>query len=127
MRIEPGTHLGEYEVLSLLAAGGMGEVYRARDVRLRREVAIKVITASMSSDADAIARFRREAEAASALNHPHIVTVHGFGETTLPDGAHVTYMVEELIEGRTLRALMLDKAVPRRELIRYCAQVAEGL
>ena len=127
MRIPPGTRLGDYEILSLIATGGMGEVYRARDLHLRRDVAIKVISQSMSGDADAVTRFRREAEAASALNHPHIVTVHGFGEAPLPDGAHVNYMVVELIEGRTLRALINDNTTQRKELIRYCAQVAEGL
>ena len=127
MRIPAGTTLGDYEVLSLIGSGGMGEVYRARDLRLKREVAIKIINASLSGDADAVARFRREAEAASALNHPNIVTVHGFGEATLPDGTSASYMVVELIEGPTLRELLNDRAVSRRDLLRYCAQAAEGL
>ena len=127
MRIPAGTTLGDYEVLSLIGSGGMGEVYRARDLRLKREVAIKVINASLSGNPDAVARFRREAEAASALNHPNIVTVHGFGEAKLPDGTNASYMVVELIEGPTLRELMKDRAVSRRDLLRYCAQAAEGL
>ena len=127
MRIPAGTTLGEYEVLALIGSGGMGEVYRARDLRLKRDVAVKVIKLSLSGDTDAVARFRREAEAASALNHPNIVTVHGFGEAALPDGTRASYMVVELIEGRTLRELLNDRAVPRRELLRYCAQAAEGL
>jgi len=127
MRLEPGTRLGEYEVVSLLGSGGMGEVYRARDLRLRREVAIKVISAARSREAEAVARFRREAEAASALNHPHIVTVHGFGEATLPDGTEASYIVVELVDGKTLRELFGDSAVTRRDLLHYCTQVAEGL
>ena len=122
MRIEPGTRLGDYEVVSLLGAGGMGEVYRARDLKLRRDVAVKVLSPMLANDADAVARFRREAEAASALNHPHIVTVHGFGETN-----GLSYMVVELIEGRTLRELINDRDVSREELLRYCGQVIEGL
>lgn len=127
MRIEAGSRLGDYEIISLLGQGGMGEVYRARDLKLRREVAIKVISSPMAQDAEALARFRREAEAASALNHPNIVTVHGFGEALMPDGTHCAYIVVELIEGQTLRALIRDAEITREQLVRYCAQVAEGL
>ncbi len=122
MRIEPGTRLGDYEVVSFLGAGGMGEVYRARDLKLRRDVAVKVLATYLANDADAVARFRREAEAASALNHPNILTVHGFGEA---DGR--SYMVSELIEGRSLRDLINDPEVSRDELLGYCVQVVEGL
>ena len=122
MRMAPGTRLGDYEVVSLLGAGGMGEVYRARDLKLRRDVAVKVLSSKLAADDEALARFRREAEAASALNHPHIVTVHGFGET---DGC--SYMVVELIEGRTLRELINDRDVPREKLLDWCGQVIEGL
>src|SRR5688572_26065789 len=114
MRIEPGTRLGDYEVASFLGAGGMGEVYRARDLKLRRDVAVKVLATYLANDADAVARFRREAEAASALNHPNILTVHGFGEA---EGR--SYMVSELIEGRSLRDLMNDPDVSRAELLGY--------
>jgi serine/threonine-protein kinase len=127
MRIAAGTHLGDYEILSLLGQGGMGEVYRARDLKLRRDVAIKVISSPKAQDPAALARFRREAEAASALNHPNIVTVHGFGETTMADGSHCSYIVVELIEGHTLRALIRDRETTHQQMLRYCAQVAEGL
>jgi len=75
-----GTRLGPYEVIAALGAGGMGEVYRARDTRLKRDVAIKVLPADIAADAERVARFRREAEVLAALNHPNIATVHGFEE-----------------------------------------------
>jgi serine/threonine protein kinase len=96
--VSPGSRLGPYEILAPLGAGGMGEVYRARDTRLHREVAVKVLPASFSQDADRLRRFEQEARAASALNHPGILTIHDFG---LQDGA--PYVVSELLEGDTLR------------------------
>jgi len=98
MSLIPGTKLGPYEILSPLGAGGMGEVYRARDTRLGREVAIKVLPESFSKDPDRLRRFEQEARAASQLNHPNIVTVHDFGTH---EGA--PYVVQELLEGETLR------------------------
>ena len=94
MTLTAGSRLGPYEVLAPLGAGGMGEVYRARDTRLGREVAIKVLPESFSKDPDRLRRFEQEARAASQLNHPNIVTVHDFGTH---DGA--PYVVQELLEG----------------------------
>src|SRR5512141_461578 len=98
MPITTGTHLGSYEILGPLGAGGMGEVYRARDAKLNREVAIKVLPAGLARDAAALARFEREAQAVAALSHPNILAIHDFGTA---DG--VTYAVTELLEGETLR------------------------
>src|SRR5262245_10625855 len=101
MTLAPGTRIGPHEILSPLGAGGMGEVYRARDPRLRREVAIKVLSERLASDPDRLSRFEREARSASALNHPNIVTIYEIGL----EGA-VSYLSMELIEGRTLRDLL---------------------
>ena len=98
MSLAPGTRLGAYEILSLLGAGGMGEVYRAKDPRLGRDVAIKVLPAAFSADPDRLRRFEQEARAAAALNHPNILAVHDIGTH---DGA--PYIVSELLEGETLR------------------------
>jgi len=114
--------LGPYEVLAPLGAGGMGEVYRVRDTRLQREVAIKVLPASFSSDPDRLRRFEREARAASALNHPGILTIHDFGEH---DGA--PYVVTELLEGETLRERLATGALPARKTVEYGVQIANGL
>src|ERR1700716_1140653 len=100
MAITQGTRLGPYEILAPLGAGGMGEVYRARDARLAREVAIKVLPASFSADADRLRRFEQEAQAAGRLNHPNITAVYDIGTH---DGA--PYVVQELLEGDTLRAV----------------------
>ncbi|HEY3204490.1 MAG TPA: protein kinase, partial [Thermoanaerobaculia bacterium] len=89
-----GSHLGPYEILAPLGAGGMGEVYRARDTRLGREVAVKVLPAAFSADPDRLRRFEEEARAASALNHPNILTIHDVGQR---EG--VPYVVSELLEG----------------------------
>src|SRR5690242_4351277 len=99
MMMTDGTQLGPYEVLSRLGAGGMGEVYRARDTRLNREVAIKVLPADFAKDADRLKRFQQEAHATSALNHPNILTVYDIG-----DHAGAPYIVAELLEGEELRA-----------------------
>src|SRR4029450_8045465 len=98
MALQPGARLGPYEVLSLVGAGGMGEVYRARDPRLDRDVAIQVLPAAFSADRDRLHRFEQEARAAAALNHPNILTVHEIGTH---EGA--PFVVSELLEGQTLR------------------------
>ena len=98
MTLPAGTRLGPYEILALVGAGGMGEVYRAKDPRLGRDVAIKVLPASFSQDADRLRRFEQEARAAGVLNHPNITAVYDIGEH---DGA--PYVVQELLEGETLR------------------------
>src|SRR5512135_3173340 len=124
MTIPTGTRLGPYEVLSPLGAGGMGEVYRARDSRLSREVAIKVLPASFSSDADRLRRFEQEAKAAGILNHPNITAVYDIG-TNQGDGA--PYVVQELLEGETLRSVLAGGKLAQRRVIDYSLQIAHGL
>src|SRR5436190_17855055 len=103
MTVASGSHLGPYEILSALGAGGMGEVYRALDARLSREVAIKVLPEEISSDVSRLKRFEKEARAASALNHPNIVTVHEIGREGTID-----FLVMELVAGKTLRDLLIS-------------------
>src|SRR6266566_5213932 len=101
MSLSAGTRLGPYEILAAIGAGGMGEEYKSRDTRLGREVALKILPADFAQDAERRARFDLEARAASALNHPNIVTVHNIGE----EGG-VSYIVTELVEGESLRTLI---------------------
>ena len=122
MTLVAGARLGPYEILSPLGAGGMGEVYRARDTRLGRMVAIKVLPGALSSDKERLRRFEQEARAASALNHPNIVTVHDIGE--VDSGP---YIAMELVEGKTVRELIGSGPLPVRKLLAVAAQVAEGL
>jgi eukaryotic-like serine/threonine-protein kinase len=120
--IAAGKRLGSYEVLSPLGAGGMGEVYRARDERLGREVAIKVLPAEMASDRERLKRFEKEARSASSLNHPSIVTIYEIGQAD-----SVSYIAMELVEGKTLRELVAGGPLPIKKLLQIGAQVAEGL
>ncbi len=122
MPITPGTRFGPYEILSLIGAGGMGEVYRARDARLGREVAIKVLPATFSSDAERLRRFEQEARAAGLLNHPNITAVHDIGTE---DGA--PYVVQELLEGETLREVLSGGRLSPRKATDYAIQLARGL
>jgi len=122
MPLAAGTKLDGYEVLGLLGAGGMGEVYRARDPALKREVAIKVLPAFVSQDPDRLRRFEQEAQAAAALNQPNILAVYQFGTF---EGA--PYLVSELLEGSTLRQLLQRSQVPIRKAIDYGVQIAHGL
>jgi serine/threonine protein kinase len=122
MTLSSGTHLGPYEVLALIGAGGMGEVYRAKDSRLGRDVAIKVLPSSFSADPDRLRRFEQEARAAGALNHPNITAVYDIG--THEDAP---YVVQELLEGETLRAAMAGAKLPPRKAIDYALQIAHGL
>src|SRR5271170_4218062 len=101
MSMSPGTKLGPYEILAGIGVGGMGEVYRARDTRLDRGVAIKILPAAFSADQERLHRFEREARLASALNHPNIVTIHELGQ----DGS-THYIAMELVEGKTLCELL---------------------
>jgi len=108
MALTAGTRLGPYEIVAALGAGGMGEVYRARDSRLAREVAIKVLPASFANDPDRRARFEREAQAVAALSHPNIVAIHDTGLHPVQDpqghsGQPLLYVVMELLAGQTLR------------------------
>src|SRR6202048_3893170 len=120
--IDAGTHLGRYEIRSKLGAGGMGEVYRARDEKLNRDVAIKVLPAALSQDHDRLRRFEQEAQAAGALNHPNITAVHDLGSH---EGA--PYVVSELLEGETRRAALAGGRLPQRKAIDYALQIAHGL
>jgi eukaryotic-like serine/threonine-protein kinase len=122
--IAAGSRLGPYEILAPLGAGGMGEVYRARDPRLGREVAIKVLPASFSADPERLRRFEQEARAAGILNHPNITAVHDIG-TNESDGA--PYVVSELLEGETLRTALSGGKLPQRKAIDYALQIAHGL
>src|SRR3979411_2886863 len=122
MNLAPGTKLGPYEIVSLLGAGGMGEVYRARDSRLKREVAIKVLPRALSLDADRMRRFEQEALSTAALNHPNILAVFDIGTS---EGS--PYVVSELLEGETLRERLRSGAIPVRKTLDYAMQVAHGL
>jgi WD40 repeat protein len=122
MNLASGTKLGPYEIVSLLGAGGMGEVYRARDSRLKREVAIKVLPQALSADADRLRRFEQEALATAALNHPNILAVFDIGTS---EGS--PYVVSELLEGETLRERLRSGALPQRKALDYAVQMARGL
>ncbi|MDQ2977805.1 MAG: protein kinase [Acidobacteriota bacterium] len=122
MTLSAGTRLGPYEILVPIGAGGMGEVYQAKDPRLGRDVAIKVLPASFSQDPDRLRRFEQEARAAGVLNHPNITAVYDIGSN---DGA--PYVVTELLEGETLRARLAGGALPVRKAIEYAVQIARGL
>ena len=120
--LPPGTRFGCYEILAQLGAGGMGEVYRARDTRLDREVAIKTLSPDRYSQPEALARFEQEARSACSLNHPNIVTIYELGQL---DGMH--YIAMELVPGETVRKLLTSGPVPFRKAVAIAAQVAEGL
>src|SRR5689334_24173804 len=105
MTLSAGSKLGPYEILGQIGAGGMGEVYRAKDPRLSREVAIKVLPASFSQDADRLRRFEQEAKAAGVLNHPNITAVYDIGEVAVAGQELSPYIVQELLEGETLRSV----------------------
>jgi eukaryotic-like serine/threonine-protein kinase len=122
MALNPGTKLGPYEVIAPAGAGGMGEVYRARDARLNRDVAVKVLPTEFSRDADRLHRFQQEAQAVASLNHPNIMAIHDFGEHE-----RSPYIVAELLEGETLRERLRGGALPTRKAADYAEQIARGL
>lgn len=122
MPLPPGAKLGPYEVLGTIGAGGVGEVYRARDTLLKRDVAIKVLAGSYSRDPEKLRQFQQEAEAAAALNHPNILSIYQIGEQ---DG--VPYIVTELLQGKTLREQQGTVALPYQKALDYALQVAHGL
>ena len=122
MPLAPGSRLGPYEILAPIGAGGMGEVYLAKDPRLGREVAIKVLPASFSADADRLRRFEQEARAAGVLNHPNITAVHDIGTHE-----NAPYVVQELLEGETLRSVLSGGRLPQRKTIDYSLQIVHGL
>jgi eukaryotic-like serine/threonine-protein kinase len=120
--LAPGRRLGPYEIVAPLGAGGMGEVFRARDTRLGREVAVKVLPEAFAHDPDRLARFQREARAVAALSHPNILALHDFGEE---EGT--AYAVTELLEGETLRAALRRGPLPVRKAVEHTVQIARGL
>ena len=122
MSLSSGARLGPYEIVAPIGAGGMGEVYRAKDPRLGRDVAIKVLPASFSTDPDRLRRFEQEARAAGVLNHPNITAVYDIGSH---DGA--PYVVSELLEGETLRGRLAPGPLPTRKALDYAIQIARGL
>ena len=122
MPLEAGTQLGPYEILSPLGAGGMGEVYKARDTRLDRTVAIKVLLAHVADDPDLRQRFEREAKTISSLNHPHICTLHDIGQQ---DG--IDYLVMEYLEGETLAQRLEKGALPLDRALQYAIEIADAL
>ena len=122
MYLSAGARLGPYEILAPIGAGGMGEVYRGRDTRLGREVALKVLPEALTRDAERLARFDREARAVSSLNHPHICILHDIGHQ---DG--IDYLVMEYIEGETLLSRLAKGPMPLERTLRYAVEVAGAL
>ena len=122
MPLPSGTRLGPYEILSALGAGGMGEVYRARDTRLHRVVAIKILPEAVTADPARVQRFEREARAAAALNHPHILAVFDIG-----DQHGSPYLVSQLLEGQTLRERLARGPLPPRQALDYAIHIADAL
>ena len=122
MSLTPGTRLGPYEIAALLGAGGMGEVYRARDTQLDRDVAVKVLAAALAAVPEHLGRFAREARMLAALNHPHIAAIYGLDER---DG--VRFLVLELVEGESLEAKLAAAAVPLRQALEWAGQIADAL
>src|SRR5438046_1228864 len=121
-QLSAGTRLGRYEIHSQIGAGGMGEVYRAYDPKMNREIAIKILPAAFSADKGRLARFEQEAQAAGSLNHPNILVIH---HIDTHEGA--PYIVSELLEGETLRQRMSGTASAQRRVIDYASQIAHGL
>ena len=122
MAIQSGTHLGPYEILSAIGAGGMGEVYRARDPKLGRDVAIKVLPEAFARDTERMARFQREAKVLASLNHPNIATIYG-----LEDSSSTRALVMELVEGPSLADRTKSGPIPIEEAVRIARQLADAL
>ncbi len=122
MPLDPGTRLGPYEILAQLGQGGMGVVFRARDTKLDREVAVKVLPKNLAEDQDALSRFEREAKAVAALSHPNILAIHDFGREQ-----GTVYAAMELLEGETLRERLRDGALPARKAVEIALEIASGL
>src|SRR5262245_44105430 len=122
MLLASGTRLGSFEIADVLGAGGMGEVYRARDTRVRRAVALKILPASFAADADRVPRFQREAELLASLNHPNIAAIYG-----LEDADGVRALVMELVEGETVADRIARGVIPPEEALPIARQIAEAL
>ena len=136
--LKTGTHLGPYEIVALIGAGGMGEVYRARDFRLGRDVAVKVLLAEFASDPSRLSRFEQEARAVAALDHPNILAIHDIGSTALPAeggatgaiagaGETLHYIVTELLEGEPLRERLMSGRLTVHKAVETAVQIARGL
>src|SRR5215475_1848293 len=122
MSLTSGTRLGPYEILAAIGAGGMGEVYKARDTRLKRDVALKILPESFASDPERLARFQREAEVLASLNHPHIAQIYGIEES---NGTRA--LVMELVDGETLAERISRGPIPLDEALPIARQIAEAL
>ena len=122
MSLAPGTKLGPYEVIAPIGAGGMGEVYRARDARLGRDVALKILSESFAASPDRLHRFEQEARAVAALNHPNILGLYDIGSQ---DGT--PYLVSELLDGQSLRDVLREGPLQHRKADDYAVQIASGL
>ena len=122
MSLATGTRLGPYEVIAPLGSGGMGDVYRGRDNKLGRDVALKVVPAAFVQDVARMARFEREAQVLASLNHPNIATIHG-----IEDGAGIRALVMELVEGPTLAVRISSGPLPLEETLSIAGQIAEAL
>src|SRR5215813_2522735 len=122
MALTIGTQLGSHEITALLGKGGMGEVYRARDLKLKREVAIKILPEEFSRDADRVSRFQREAEVLASLNHPNIAAIHEFEETN-----GTRYLVLELVEGETLADRLAREPIPIEEALTIAKEICDAL
>src|SRR5262252_2781654 len=122
MALAAGTFLGPYEIVARLGAGGMGEVYRAKDTKLGREVALKVLPDTFTHDPERLARFRREAQVLAALNHPHIAQIHGLEEAN-----GTQYLVLELVDGESLDKRIARGPLPADEALALAKQIAEAL
>jgi len=127
MRLAVGARLGPYEILSPIGAGGMGEVYRAREIKLKRDVAIKVLPAAFTADEGRLARFEREAQLLASLNHPNVAHVYGFESAALPDGPVGHFLAMELVEGEDLAERLKRGTLPVDEAIAVAKQIAEAL
>ena len=122
MVLAEGKRLGPYQILDRIGVGGMGEVYRARDSKLQRDVAVKVLPAPIAKDREFLARFEREALAVASLSHPNILSIFDFGK----DGG-ISYAVMELLEGETLRARITAAPIPQGQALSYAMQIAKGI
>src|SRR5208337_3501227 len=122
MPLTPGTILGQYEIRSPLGAGGMGEVYRARDTRLGRDVALKVLPEAFAADSERMARFEREAKVLASLNHPNVAAIYGLEESN-----SVRALVLELVEGPTLAERIAQGPIPIEEAVPIAKQICDGL
>src|SRR5260221_10201393 len=127
MALKLGPRLGPYEILSALGAGGMGEVYRARDAKLNRDVAIKILPEALARDADRLARFSREAQTLAALNHPNIAQIYGVVDAAPEAGAHVHALVMELVEGEDLAQRIARGPMSIDEALPVARQLADAL